>query len=697
MRNEIAIKKLHKVILPQPLSDGEPSIQKQTKALTLQANLINLGFIMDKELSDALANLHDDDLIKVSSELVTVLRKLKGANVSYNPMYPNFPRQVMEASDLELWVNAILHYWTRGEFLPDYVKLPRGYAPENVKLIEIGLLKSEDEFASIFTKILGSNESISGEDKNIVKWFLDNYGNLKFPETIPFKENMSLVGAYMLENGYDVSHLVKNSTDVLRIATAASNGDVSLADNTKFKSFKRSQRRNLVKALEAVISEEDIARHAGKWVRLAHSLHVGDYSKKVFNIIGKVRNNEKIMTFNSKVEEFLKKSHVVKATMLLMERPGDFARRLDHVLRLAKDVKNQMRITEAFVSVSDKVSTNVLLQIMGHFKNRSEDLEKRVVLPKGSVQRAQLINGLDALDCKVTTSIYNGCYNTLVERFKENSKNYPELGKVFLDPSLKDCPIPTQQRSANTALQSVARGTKMSISDDKTTLRFFIYWVGRDIDLSVTLYDANFNDRGHVSYTRLRNIDSGIFHSGDIVDAPNGASEFIDLDIEKALNNGTRYVAMNVYVFNGPSFVEHETCFVGWMTRSRPNSNEIYEPSTVENKIDMTSESKISVPVVFDLKERKAIWVDLSAIPNRYVDSYFGGNNVENNKASVKDIVEAMISNKNKVSLYTLFKMHADASAESIVDNPEDADTIFGWDGNITPKDMNEIHSRFTL
>ena len=26
-------------------------------------------------------------------------------------MYPNFPKQVMEASDLELYLNAITHYW----------------------------------------------------------------------------------------------------------------------------------------------------------------------------------------------------------------------------------------------------------------------------------------------------------------------------------------------------------------------------------------------------------------------------------------------------------------------------------------------------------------------------------------------------------------------------------------------------------
>ena len=43
-----------------------------------------------------------------------------GANVEYRPMYPNFPKQVVEASDCELLVYALTHYWTWGKWLPDY-------------------------------------------------------------------------------------------------------------------------------------------------------------------------------------------------------------------------------------------------------------------------------------------------------------------------------------------------------------------------------------------------------------------------------------------------------------------------------------------------------------------------------------------------------------------------------------------------
>ncbi len=46
----------------------------------------------------------------------------------------------------------------------------------------------------------------------------------------------------------------------------------------------------------------------------------------------------------------------------------------------------------------------------------------------------------------------------------------------------------------------------------------------------------------HISYTNLRSAQYKAFHSGDIVSAPKGACEFIDIDIESVLRYGGRYV-----------------------------------------------------------------------------------------------------------------------------------------------------------
>lgn len=685
-KTEIAIKKLEKVVLPAQ----KPTEQITAAAMTLQANIMSLGYIMDEDLLKAISGLPVTDMTDLSKVLVKSLKELKGDNVIHKPMYPNFPRQVIEADYLELVLNAIMHYWSFGHWKPDYEKLPREFAFENVKFRTLGLA-SEEDFASIFTKILASNDSVSDTDKKIIEWFLQNYGNLVFPETIPFKENLCIIGAYMVENGIPINELVKNPNDVLRVATHMSGGDVSLADNTKFRNFKRPERRILVKGLESVINREDLVRHSGKWVKLAHALHVGDYSKKVYDAIKPLRENESVETFNTKVERHLAAEHPVKATKLLVTRPGDFARRLDHLLRMAGAERNQIIVANKFVSVADSVSTKVLLQLKGHFATRSQSTKKRVVFPKGNIQKAELISGQDALPARVVNTIVDGISKTIVDRFSK----LEDMGNVYIDPALERCPIPSQQRSASDGTHSAARGTRFPFGfEDTNTVRFFLYWVGLDIDLSAVLYDENFRVVDKIWYGNIRSPRTGLYHSGDITRAPNGASEFVDIDIEKARIAGARYVAMNVMVFSGKTFADHDTCFVGWMSRSEPKSNEIYDPKTVECKLDMTFDSTSAMPVIVDLEKREIIWTDMS-----HADA-FGRmpNNVDSNAASIRDVVEAMLSINNKVSLYDLFMMHAKGRNGTIVNHPTNADTVFGlFDGDITPSSIMEINSDYIV
>ena len=152
-----------------------------------------------------------------------------------------------------------------------------------------------------------------------------------------------------------------------------------------------------------------------------------------------------------------------------------------------------------------------------------------------------------------------------------------------------------------------------------------------------------------------------------------------------------------MYVYSGPNFNEHDTCFAGLMTRDKPGSNEIYEPKTVQQKVDLQAASRNAIPVLFDLKERKAIWCDI-ATKSRYGDSSkfggYGGNNTENNKATTQDMVEAFTSLDNKITLGELFELHAKARG-SIVDEREDADFVFGIEGDVTPYDVVDINADY--
>lgn len=704
---QIALEKLHAVILNPELIQPDKAANP-SHVLTLNANMMSLGYILSESLFNTLSQCKPQTVIQLSADIMPVLKRLQGAHVKHKPMYPNFPQQVMEASDIELFINAITHYYSQGVWQPQYTEATREFAFENIKFQSIDAV-DESQFRQLFTSLLSSHDSLSAQDKSIVEWFLaqDYVDDLVIPTEIKFQENKCLIAAHFLQQQRSLKPVVKTATDILRIVTYLSAGDVSLAENTKFKSLPRSQRRELCKQLARVINEEDIGRHHNKWVRLFHNLHVGDYSKKVFKIAKKVRQGEKIASFSTDVEAALIAKDFALITRLLTQRPGEFGRRLDHVLRLASlqdwetqhakqplfsfkktppaVFTQQLAIVEAFLSVVDTIPTRNLSQLLGHLQTRHQDQESRVIFSKGSLQQAVIVEQLQwALDKEVLQPLITGIQASLVSRFAA----LPALGKTWLDPRLRTCPLPSQQRSASDALLTVARGTRLPLAGDKDTLRLFVYWQGRDIDLSATFHDADCNMIEQVSYTQLRSGKYQAYHSGDITFAPQGASEFIDINLPQAARHA-RYLAMDVQVFSGLTFAEHETCFVGWMLRDQPNSNEIYEPATVAQRLDLRAACRNVMPVVFDLETREMIWVDL---PVSRRGHYI--NNVENNAASIQQKMRAIVQMNNKLSLYDLFALHLQARGEAVEDQAE-AETVFSLEEGITPFHINTINAEF--
>lgn len=689
MKTLISVKKLNGLVVTPENGNND------TLALSLNASLMQLGYIMSTDLLDAVKSLSEQDAEDLYNELIPVLKAIKGADKKYAPLYPNFPQQVMDADDAELYRNAILHYWSSGSWKPDYEVLPREFAYEETtfKTLE---LKTEGDFNKVFTRLVGSNASISDEDKTIVEWFVDKHDTQEYPNEIPFKENLCLIVGKLLEKGEDITGCIKTATDVLRVITYLSEGDVSLAENTKFRSLPRSARKKFVATLENVINEDDINRHKNKWGKLFHSLHVGEYktkAPKVFKIAQKIRENKSLETFNSKVEAALDSKNATEILDLLSKRPGEFARRLDHILRLHE--RSRTKTIETFLSVADKISTRVLFQLLGHFNARkgSNTIDKRVVFPKGSVAKAIILrNELPAFGDATVRKLVNGIEKVLVGKFAEGE----DLGKVYLDPKLKTCPLPLQQRSASAGMFTVARGTRMSLGN-KDTVRMFIHWIGSDVDLSASFHKEDFTMVDQVSYTKLKGSRVNAVHGGDITraPAPDGAAEFVDFSIKDALEKGVRYVVMHVYSFSNINYCEMESCYAGWMMKSKPKANEIYDAKRVDQKIDLASESKIAIPVVFDLATKEAVWCDLVT---RDRGGSIGPINLETNKASVTDLLEAMLSLDNKPTLHQLFRLHAEARGAEFVDKAEDADTVFSWEvaeGQVTPYDIDLINSEY--
>lgn len=701
MNNSIYLRRKNKVYL----TEGANKLPANYIA-TILKNIDSLGYTFSGKLIERLGTLSEKEITAFYKQLVTDLKEMVGAKVKHEPMYPNFPKQVMEMSESELYFNAMMHYfgdWIGVRIMPKYEKEERMPLLDKVdlKVIDLG---SEEEFKGLCRNLIGASTSISASDKEDVAWYVEAYKDTieeLLPNEIPHKENLSYTTGLLLKHTNAGTAVLdkyfKTATDVLRLATAQSEGDVSLAENTKFRNFKRKERRLLLGLLENCKSiTEDMLRHKKRWIRLGERLHPGEYKKRypkcaeAFDIL---RNDKAFSTFNGRVEAALEKEQWDVAIDLLKTRPGDFARRLDHLLR---NVKTEWTtVTDVFEGVADKVATPVLLQVLKHFKHRNEPKELRTVFPKGNTAKVQaLTNELPHIVKKARLAIVDICENTLIARFKD----LPELGKVYLDEDLKNYIVPFSQRSASKALRTVVRGSRIAMPELGDTIRFFLWWkegkvgdkeTGRvDIDLSAVMYDEEWNYKEHISYTNLKSAKYGAAHSGDITSAPDGACEFIDLDIPSILKYGGRYVVMSLNSFTGQYYCNMPECFGGWMMRQEPQSGEIFEPKTVLDKIDVTANTKICIPVILDLQEREVLWADLALTSN---PNY--RNNVEGNKKGMVLMGKAMTT-LVKMNLHELFTLHI-AARGSLVETIEEADTVFAKDKGITPFDIETIMGEF--
>jgi hypothetical protein len=700
LANKIFVRRCKKVVLNQATSNEIlPSHYVATVVKTIEA----LGFCMSAALIEACKHLSLSELSELKTLLFNCLAKEKGAHQNLTPMYPDFPRQVMEMSEAELYLNAMVHYFSSGKYMPGKQKKLFGLipVPQRAPLIETPELQplelsTFEDFELKFKQLLSTNSSTSAVDKEDIAAYIDFFdGDIErfLPAQIAHRENKAYILAQLAGRTEFSAETAKlalkycdTSTDVLRLAVALSGGDVSLAEPVKFKTFKRSVRRLLLNLLESQSNlVEDMLRWKDRWIRLGEKLHPGEFKDKFprsFDAFNVLRNGLPSNTFNSRLENALESGDVDGAVSMLKTRPGDFARRLDHVLRIAGS--RQEDVAFDFGKVASKVSTPVLLQVLHHFKNRSQKRALRVFFPKSQLAKAQAIADhlpeLPPLVCELAAGL---CRKALLERFAQ----LPPLGDCMIDSQLKNFMVPFAQRSASKALRTTSRGSRIALPDTNV-LRFFTWWRNglyrTDIDLSAAVFDENFAFIDALTYYNLKNF--GGCHSGDIVDAPQGASEFIDISIDQVLKHHGRYVVMSLLSYTDQPFCDLPECFAGWMARDKPQSGEVFEPMTVQDKLDVSGNAIVSIPALFDLVARQVVWVDIALTrnPNWY-------NNVAGNlygiQLSLKSLVEL-----NKPTLYDLLLLHVEARGQ-LVDRPELATTQFS--ASDTPFDLARISSEF--
>lgn len=170
--------------------------------------------------------------------------------------------------------------------------------------------------------------------------------------------------------------------------------------------------------------------------------------------------------------------------------------------------------------------------------------------------------------------------------------------------------------------KTAGRGTRVKLDgynaeDPDLTIRMFVHWRDRgntvddrvDLDLSTVVASDDLESCESVWYGDLRN--SSMTHSGDLTSAPNGACEYIDVNVAKTLERGWRYVIPTVHSYTGQTFDTIPEAFAGVMFRhGDAQKGEIFDATTVRSRFDLDKQATNTIPFVFDLKTGELIWLD---------------------------------------------------------------------------------------
>ena len=679
--NKITLRRNNKIYIPT-VENNDKAIDDKTITAFI-SNLYRLGYVVNKEILEQLPYTE----VSTLQDVLYAAEYVKGSNFDYEPMYPNFPEQVAEASEIELYTNAIMHYigdTIGARIMPVYDKLARPELDEKeAEFIVLGL-ETNTSLTETVHNIVTMSRPFSTTDKEDII-VLKDFVKFDNDDTFKVKENLVFLTQSFPDSGLEKHY--KTAVDVLRLAAAYSNGDITLATPTKFK-LSRPQRRMILQLLDNVDDVEGMGAYSEQWKRLARTLHYrSDNNDKKYPTAA--INLEKIQTgnyatVNSRIEKAVEEFNLE----LLEKYPGIYARRILELLR--KHPQEKDTILQSFSTIVGKVSVPVLLGLYNLVRSPGkEELSHRLIHIKNGEENKTFL-----LENRLNKEDYlTGLSTIILDGIEAQGTNK----KIIFSKDASQYAMPLHTRNISKGSTAIGFGSRLPLDSDKNTIRLFMHWKDFDnseeydgfafsgnridLDLSAVFLDENFDFVNNITYYNLRVGDIG-YHSGDITSAPEGASEFIDINIDKALDNGIRYVVPTIYNYTQQPIKDIPESFTGFMMRDKANSGEVFEPSTIHHSYNLNNGATNSTPYIIDLKNRELVWLDTALKPSIY-GNYNVANNIDNFTVFAK---YAMLSKFMTVEEYI-------GLTNTVINNPifiEDVDNV----DDLSEEDKNRLVSK---
>ncbi|WP_053846288.1 TerD family protein [Streptomyces sp. NRRL B-24085] len=649
----------HALRLPAPAG---PAGAGDVAARQFDAALMSVGFKLSADALRTLSGLSGSTVVDTAVPTLATVREMAGDHVRHNVYFKDFPANVPDTFDF--WMRCVREALEDGKArsgvlaqlrngvvnlltLPSYGNYRHTYdemlaahdeltaaVGDRLTVLHLGG-PLEDELTALYLALAGSATPLGDAHLADLRVLAEHCADGPQPAAIPVRENRAVVNEARLKAGSGL--LLDTVTDVLRLACAVSGGDVSLQEPTRFRALSRPVRRALLAGLDAVVAAApaklaDVLTHREAFKRLGERLHPHEYRQwpRAAEVFAVARGEMKAYTFDARVEALFGADDVTGAVELLRSAPGKLFRSLDRLLRAARTPEERDTVLAAVEEVAPEVSGRVVLSVREHLQNRAvESGRKRVFVNR--LGRAHV-----AEDTR--TAVPEREIGRLIALLDaETARRLPSPERLLVGPDVLDVALPLSGRATSGGLGVLPRGSLSPV--DGELLRFFVYWKQAqrvtDYDLSALLLDADYETVSWLSYTNLREVEGE--HSGDITDAPDGASEFINLRLGAV--RGT-YIVPQVNIYSGERFEEAEESFFGFMLREGEQRGRPFEARTVRMKSELRGPGRVALPLAFRRGQDgswHAKWLHL------YLKGHPEYNRVEGNRVSVATLLRAVV------------------------------------------------------
>lgn len=703
--------------------DVELTNERIIKAVTINEELQNLGY-----------TLNPNDLISLAKSesldaFINDFRKLV-PEINVEPMYPDFPKQVMEMSEAEFRFNQMVHYFsTYGMESLFGVNVDKGWLPnvektektqKDTKLLSskvLGLIPEKNMYERSLTTILSKRERMTNLEKEIIKEASDNVSELFIEElNIPFKENMENLFMCMAENKdrdkalSNLHALCQHTGDVLRFTEKYLN-------NNGFH-LTTSEKRLFVKLLECYPSSDFrrnlVHSESNKKRNLAIIQHL-DYNKYSRNpvhkdVVNDLRNN-RIKSWENTARRMIE-AHNKNAVEFVCERPGMAIRMISLMIRngygadeIANTLKNKVSSLsmQTLMTVYYKTREEIINGVKGrHVKlnkvmdenaiksNPYWDDEKKikVLATQKKLQRENDKKMRKESERVSRKTMVLDSASAIVKSLIDKRLELINTPLKNLKVCIKDDGIDLRRTAANPGDKSMNGGyipstISYKIPDNAKYIRAYVYWNDKsrvDVDMHATAIDKE-GKYVHIGWDGDYN-EGGIVFSGDITHS--NAAEYIDID----LNSNVKYVGINfdLYCHSGYSHAMHdkeqvlkniETCFAGIMAVDEINENvKIYSP---ENSF-FTHDLKV------DSRGYKYGYIDVENKTLRFL-----GESTERSDIYMPPVAQGEVP----FSMDDYLKLVIKKQEAELVETPEEADIVLTMAKPENDKELSLIDNNF--